>query len=379
MTVGIAARAARTLRFAADLAGMRGAGPFKLTYVVTDECSCRCAICRLWQAPRAGATGDEIEAVFAANPALSWINLSGGEVVERDDFAAVVGAAIGHTRCAALDFPTAGQRPDRVVAGVRAALSAGAPRLFVTVSLDGPPEVHDSLRGTAGAFARALETIRELRRLRARRLTIAVGLTFSSRNARDPDATVGALLAAAPELDRRDLHFNLAHHAPHYYRNRPGDRPDPAMLPSLRAFFAAERARRGLPRSPLDLLELAYWRLAEDFLATGRTPLPCSALASSVYLDPDLTVYPCATWDHPLGNLRDHDYSLARALAAPAAALARRRAEARDCPNCWTPCEAYPTILSRKLDAFAACAPSERAGAAGVGRIAPPASSGGGP
>lgn len=375
MTVGAGERIARTMRFGTDLLGIGRRGPFKLTYIVTDECSCRCAICHLWKDPRAGASLAEIEALFAANPWLSWINLSGGEVVERDDFAAIVEAAISRTRCAAIDFPTAGQSPDRVVAGARAALDAGAPRLFVTISIDGPPDVHDSLRGTPGAFARARETIAALRLLRDRRLAIAVGLTFSSRNSADPERTVSGLLAAAPELKRDDLHFNLAHHAPHYYRNRVGDRPDESMTPALRAFFTGEGKRRGIPSSPLAALERVYWRLADDYLRNGRTPLSCTALASSVYVDPNLTVYPCATWDHPLGNLRDFGYSLERLLAQARVEEARRRAGALDCPNCWTPCEAYPTILSRPIAALR----SHSAASSIEPRAEPPAWRGGAP
>jgi MoaA/NifB/PqqE/SkfB family radical SAM enzyme len=162
---GSLARAARLGRFGVDLAvaAHRIRRPTKLTFVVTDACSCRCAICALWKEPRTGAGTAEIRALFAANPFLSWINLSGGEVVERGDFEEIAAAAVESTRCAALDFPTAGQRPETVERGAAAALRAGVPRLFVSVSLDGPPEIHDALRGTPGAFARALETIDRLR------------------------------------------------------------------------------------------------------------------------------------------------------------------------------------------------------------------------
>lgn len=356
MTIGALTRATRTLRFAGDLLFVPKRGPFKLTYIVTDECSCRCAICHLWKEPRKGATTREIEDLFRANPELSWINLSGGEVAEREDFAAIAAAAVGHTRCAALDFPTAGQRPDRVVHAARAALDAGAPRLFVTVSLDGPPHVHDALRGTDGAFELARETIRELKSLRARRLEVAIGVTFSSRNDADPESLVDALLAAAPEIARHELHFNLAHHAPHYYKNRAADAPHGEAIPVLRTFFRRERERRGFRLSPLSWVEQAYWRLADDYLRDGRSPLSCTALLSSAYVDPNLVLYPCATWDHPLGDLREHGLSIARAVESAAARSARRAAATLACPNCWTPCEAYPTLLSNRTATLRACA-----------------------
>lgn len=322
----------------------RGAAPFKLTFVCTDVCSCRCAICSLWQEPRTGATTEEMTALFRANPHLSWINLSGGEVVEREDFVPVVEAAVSATRVAALDFPTAGQRPAEIEQKVRAVLRLPLPRLFVTVSIDGPPAIHDRLRGTEGAFVRAVETFERLRRVRDGRLGVYVGLTLSSRNDEDPDGLVDALLAAAPSIGRGDLHFNLAHHAPHYYRNRAGDVPDGARAA---AFLRRERARRPRSFSPFALLESAYWRLAGEFLAGGSAPVPCAALRASAYVDPDLRLYPCATWDRPLVDLREVDYSLAAAVRLAEVRVAREEARTGRCPGCWTPCEAYPTMLSQ--------------------------------
>ncbi len=318
--------------------------PFKLTFVCTDVCSCRCAICNLWQAPREGATTEEFEALLRANPHLSWINLSGGEVVERDDFVRVAETAVLATRVAALDFPTAGQRPAEIEEKVRRVLALPLPRLFVTVSIDGPPATHDRLRGTEGAFGRAAETFERLRAIRDRRLGVYVGLTLSSRNDADPDRLVDDLLTAAPAISRDDLHFNLAHHAPHYYRNRAEDVPDGRRAA---AFLRRERARRRRSAAPFALLEAAYWRLSSEFLADGRAPVPCAALGASAYVDPDLRLFPCATWDRPLLDLREVGYSLAEAARRLEVRSARADAEAGRCPGCWTPCEAYPTMLSR--------------------------------
>lgn len=340
----------RALRFSADLAAanVHGRAPFKLTYIVTDECSCRCAICALWQAPRPGVALAEIERLFAANPHLSWINLSGGDVVERDDFEAIVAAAVDRTRVYVLDFPTAGQRPERVESAVRAILALPLPRLVVTVSIDGPPAVHDRLRGSAGAFERAHETLDRLSALRSARFEVFAGLTFSSRNDARPAELVDATLAHLPGIERDRLHFNIAHHAPHYYRNRAGDVPDRERIGAfLRAESRLRRTHASSAAAPVRWLEAAYWRLAREYLETGRSPLPCTALRSSVFVGPDLRVYPCATWDRPLVRLQDVDYSLSRALARPDAKAAAADAHALRCPNCWTPCEAFPSMLSQ--------------------------------
>ena len=65
------------------------------------------------------------------------------------------------------------------------------------------------------------------------------------------------------------------------------------------------RALRGTPRSPQQLLEHAYLEHLDEFLPTGRTPMPCHALRASCFIDPWGVVYPCITYSRPIGRLRD--------------------------------------------------------------------------
>ena len=341
----------------ANLPGRRARRPFKLTFSVTDECSCRCAICHLWKQPRKGASLEEIEQLFRANPFLAWINLTGGEVLERTDFVEIVRAAHGLTRVCLLDFPTAGQQPEQIEDRIREVLRLRLPRLLVSVSLDGPPEVHDRLRGTQGAFARAAETLQRLKRLESRRFRVYAGLTISSANEADPEQLVTELLQAVPCLTRSDLHFNLAHHSPHAYRNAPTALPD---RKGAHEFFATERQRRPRSARPLALLEAGYWKLAQRYLSTQRSPIPCTALSASAFVDPDLRLFPCISWDHPLVDLRTVGYSLEAALEQARVQEARSRARGADCPNCWTPCEAFPNMLSSLARTATACLLDQR-------------------
>ena len=80
------------------------------------------------------------------------------------------------------------------------------------------------------------------------------------------------------------------------------------------------------------------------YLETGRSPVTCGSLAASAFVDPHGVVYPCITEDRPLADLRELDFSLAEVW--------RRTESARDdvvggrCAGCWTPCEAFPSLMS---------------------------------
>ena len=92
-------------------------------------------------------------------------------------------------------------------------------------------------------------------------------------------------------------------------------------------------------------MEARYWRLARRFVAGGDVGGACAALRASVYLAADMTVYPCTIHDRPLGHLGDVGWSLRRLPELTAAPAALAEAEERRCPGCWSPCEAFPTLL----------------------------------
>jgi MoaA/NifB/PqqE/SkfB family radical SAM enzyme len=103
-------------------------------------------------------------------------------------------------------------------------------------------------------------------------------------------------------------------------------------------------ARRRSRLSPTDWLESTYLSLVPRHVATGRSPLPCRSLFASVFVAPDGTVHPCTVYARPLGNA--WDTPLPAILATPEAESARRAVAEDRCPGCWSPCEAYQTILS---------------------------------
>ena len=95
----------------------------------------------------------------------------------------------------------------------------------------------------------------------------------------------------------------------------------------------------------VDWLERRYQALAADFLRTGRTPVPCQALNASFFLDPTGTVYPCSMHNRPLGDLRSVDFDFRTLWYGNDRRRVRGEIRREACPHCWTPCEAYQSIL----------------------------------
>lgn len=350
----------------------------KLVLVVTKRCHSRCVYCDIWKVKDTPGgldgelTGEELARVAAANPGLQWVDFTGGEPTDRPDFAEVVeafDAACPHLALA--HFPTNGLATGRaglLVARLRRRLRA---RLVVTVSIDGPPEINDRLRGVPRDFAHAVATFATVRREIGPENTY-VGMTLHGhtgscgRSTRtlveETHAAVNAELATHGEapLGWTGLHLNLPHLSQHYYGNATaaatapdgfgGEAHRTEIAEALR-FAAGKASDEGGGAPALRLLERAYRREALRHLATGDTRVPCSALLATAYLSATGEVYPCTIWDKPLGNVRDHGYALAPIVARARATGVRAAVAEGRCPRCWTPCEAYPALAASPLRA----------------------------
>lgn len=322
--------------------------PFKVTWMVTDRCDCRCAGCHIWKRDkRREATPAEIGRVLAAAPSLRWLNLTGGEPFLRDDMAEIVEAArAALPRLAVVDFPTTGQRTDAIVDAVRAMSRMGIPKLFVSVSIEGPPGLHDELRGRPGAFENMVRTYVALRALPG--VDTYLGMTLSGRNAAVVGDTLSAVRAHVPGVEWRDFHFNVYTESGHYYENLGAGLGAPRQLRDVLA--QALRGRSG-SLHPADLIESTYLRLVPEFLRTGRSPLPCKSLRAGVFVDAGGEVYPCTVYGRRLGNVFERPlYEILDGAEARAARDVIRRDA---CPGCWSPCEAHPTIVATAPESLA--------------------------
>ena len=121
--------------------------PYKLTLIVTYNCNLRCKMCNIWQRkPVNEFTLEEYDRFFSMPNRFSWVNVSGGEIFLRRDLPDLFEIIID--RCQnlyLLDFPTAGLMTDRVVTTIERVLRRDPRKVLTTISLDGPPEVHEEI------------------------------------------------------------------------------------------------------------------------------------------------------------------------------------------------------------------------------------------
>jgi radical SAM protein with 4Fe4S-binding SPASM domain len=327
----------------------RPAAPLKLNFCLTYWCQYRCKTCNIWQRkPTDELTTQEIVTFVRENPHITWADLTGGEIFLRPDIDDVFDAIVtGWERLAILHFPTNGFLTDRIVKSVeRIARRRSAPTI-VTVSLDGDEQLNDDVRGIKGGFKRQVATFSALRQVPG--VQVVFGMTLSKYNAGQFARTFDACAREVNGLSIEEFHLNIAQSSDHYYGNTSTDQGVTPELSVARAELCAYQSRRGSARSPQQLLENTYLKYLDKYLQSGRTPMPCHALRASCFIDPWGVVYPCITYSRPIGRLRETGMKLDPIWNAAETDALQREIWKGNCPQCWTACEAYQTILGNVL------------------------------
>jgi MoaA/NifB/PqqE/SkfB family radical SAM enzyme len=324
--------------------------PLKLNWSLTYWCQYKCKTCNIWQRrPTDELTTAEIVAFVRQNPAVSWLDVTGGEIFLRKDISDIFDAIVDTWHdLFILHFPTNGFQTREIVGAAERLARSRVPHLVVTVSVDGNEALNDEVRGIKGGFRRQIETFNALRAIS--RIRPVIGLTLSRFNAGRVEETFDAVRAACPGLEIGDFHVNFAQVSEHYY----GNAGDPIVAP--RDVAARElrwyRNTRAREYSAAAWVEGRFLSGLERFLESGRTPMPCHSLRSSCFIDPWGVVFPCITYTRPLGRLRDTGMRLAPIWNAAATTTTQREIWNGDCPQCWTACEAYHSILGNLARPF---------------------------
>ncbi len=323
--------------------------PFKLTFGITFWCNYRCKTCNIWQMkPKDELTLDEIRSFFQRSNRFSWIDVTGGEVTLRKDFPDICEAIL--TNCKdllLLHYPSNGYLTEQLVRYTREIVRMGPEKLMITISTDGDEAMNDYIRGVEGGYRRQLESFRQLRQIPG--VSVVLGMTLSKDNVDHFPVAFEAAKREVPDLEYRDFHVNIVHESEHYLHN-----PDLKLRQGVDPVALAEATEkyaqlRGFDLSPVNYLERAYLKRVRRYLETGRTPMRCHALRSSCFIDSWGNVYPCTIYDRKVGNLRESDYDLARIWMSDDTAELQKEIWDYKCPQCWTPCEAYQSIMGNFL------------------------------
>ena len=145
-------------------------GPLeRLKIGVTSSCNSKCLTCDIWRRSKDGEPDIEREHLQGlleskVCQSIRSIELTGGEPFLRKDIYGVIELLARFPR-SKISIATNGLLTDRIVAVAKASRSVAAKIEKFSLSINGPPSIHDQTRGIKGGFDRVVDTAKSLRKL----------------------------------------------------------------------------------------------------------------------------------------------------------------------------------------------------------------------
>jgi len=272
---------------------------------------------------------------------LYWLNLSGGEPTDREDLTQIITEFIDHCpNLQILNFTTNGLNYENLETVLDFISKSNISTVAINISIDGPPQTHNLIRGTKDGFEMAIKAYKLI--LKYPKFKSSVAMTLFPNNFKLIGQTIEAIQEHVPNFSSKKLHLNFPHNSDHYYGNAAISYDQRIDLDYIKPFMKKGNSLFSLSQ----FVEKIYQKKLFTFLKTKSIPMSCAAIKSNIYISEKGDVYPCTIWDKKLGSLRDHEFQLDKIINSPLAVQTLEEIRLKKCPNCWTPCEAFPSIIT---------------------------------
>jgi radical SAM protein with 4Fe4S-binding SPASM domain len=304
---------------------------------VTIRCNAKCVMCDNWKRPPTEELAPE---EFSKLPkSLRYINLSGGEPFLRDDLAEIVQVLHTSLNKPKIDISTNGFLTDKIEVQMKKILSIGA-RVGVRISVDGIGARHDQVRGTKGAYDKAIASVKLLQKMGLKDL--GIGCVASNYNIDQLQEVVKLAkrlkvdFMCAGVVQNSELTFSK--------NNKPIQ--DLAELKRQLDYVATEQLKTFSPRNWVRAYigsGLYY------FASTGTRKIPCSAGISFFFMTPNGDIYPDMVCGYKLGNIKTESFEEIW-FSDHATEFRNKLNDISQCPTpCWMTCTVFPWMRRHKL------------------------------
>jgi Fe-coproporphyrin III synthase len=319
--------------------------PHKISFLLTYRCNLRCKMCNIWQkAPAKELSLEEIDRFFRVSNRFSWVGITGGEPFLREDIGEVIKVILGNCpELSAIHFATNGTMSERIIDVVKEALryTQGRTALLFTLSIDGPPDLHDKIRGQEGAWAKCMATFKRLKEIRT--IKTRLGITLAHHNLKEFPGLFASLKDSEPSLRFDDITINMFHRSSFYYGNDAMPALDPSgAIEAIDTILKMDKDRFTVN----NFLRRKYLALYKRYIKNNKCPLRCQALSATCILDPYGNIYPCGVYEKRIAHIHECDYDLKMLWAEPRIREISAQCSRSMCPSCWSPCDAYSAIGS---------------------------------
>ncbi len=209
------------------------------------------------------------------------------------------------------------------------------PQIGIGFSLDGIDQMHDHIRGVAGAYQRVMRSLDKVRTLGVK--NIRLGFTASKDN-------VSQLSQVYKLANTKGVEFScaVAQDSNHYFKTKHNVTVDKDMLRQELEYIVANELKSFSPKKwGRAFFAQGLYAFAQNY---GR-PFGCGAGGDFFFINPYGDVYPCNVLDRVMGNIASLSFEQ---VWASSKSSEIREAVKRCQHKCWMICTARTAIMQHK-------------------------------
>lgn len=289
--------------------------PLQLIFFITSKCNLRCKHCFYLEnlnSAQKELSLKEIEKISRGMGELLWFSLTGGEPFLRKDIAQISEIFYRNNKFNLLTICTNGMLRDQVIQSLSEICNTCKDaHIILYVSLDGLEETHNKIRGAPDAFKKAVETVRELKKLKKDFKNLSVA-TITTCNAENQNEMKDLALFLKNDVKPDSIGINLI-------RGKPCSTAL-GQIDLKNYFDFVEVQKEGwaskdfgyfnlLGKMFLKRKELLQKQIISTVFREDRYVTPCLAGNISCVMTETGDVYPCEILNKKIGNIKDTDYN----------------------------------------------------------------------
>ncbi|UCD07293.1 MAG: 4Fe-4S cluster-binding domain-containing protein [Candidatus Aenigmatarchaeota archaeon] len=337
--------------------------PYKINLFITYSCNSRCNTCFIWKKymHKPSLKREELNTIQwktffeKLGDRLYWVSISGGEPLLRKDLVEII-SSMNMKNLWVLSINTNGQLPEKTYETIKELLDILPKkiRFFLAVSLLGSENTYKLVSGKESAFKTSEETYKKLKPLQAkhRNFYLERELFVNKYNLNE----IGKIV---DKLNEDKIPFTLTFAQESGYYDNVGKCVDFSMQERRRLVEILKSVYIPIYRKE-DIVKRAFKEIAIKFFEGEEIP-KCYSLWSSVRIDPYGNIHPCIMRNEIIGNLVENGMDLEKTMMN-SKILKEIQGKIKDSGcSCWTPCEAYQTILQNPSLLFRFLKQSSRA------------------
>lgn len=267
---------------------------------VTNHCNFRCQHCFIDFSPKNDQSLEFYQKLGRDAGKLFWLDIAGGEPFLRKDIVDIVDSFDAKV----IQIPTNGSLEAITIKRVEELIDRSSAEVSVSLSLDGPKDIHDKVRGKKGSYDQVWETFSKLKKIKDLKVKINTVLTAENHD---------SILPFMEEVRKYQPDF----HSIILLRGEPAN-PELGLPPmekllelGPKIFNILETYDYGQSRLTTHILRNYHkylWNISLKTIRKRTQVIPCLAGKAHMVVMGNGDVSSCEMLP-PVGNLKDHSWS----------------------------------------------------------------------